>query len=147
MSLTQSEFDYLKGLDKAFKENDPIYLGPPPMKWVREITSSVTKEIFLLDFYRGSIEVKKFTYNKRYRNAIVLLRYDSLGRHTNPPEKGGEVFSGPHVHIYQEGFDDKCAFPVSDIGLVGNEGIEETLRKILSYFNIAAVPDIQTSLI
>ena len=68
----------------------------------------------MLDFYRGSFELTKYTINKRYRQTITLLRYDNGGRHTNPD---GELFEGAHVHLYREGFNEKFAFPVSKIGI------------------------------
>ncbi len=145
MTFTQAEFDYILGLQKSFKEDDEIVLGPPPLKWSREIVSNSTKDFFTLDFYRGSIEIRKYTYNKRFRNAIVLLRYDAMGRHTNPPEADGVSFDGPHVHIYREGFDDKWAFPVSKIGLNGTDSIDEVLTGLLNYCNIEA-PTIKLSL-
>ena len=112
MALTQAEYDFLMNEEKEFENLDPINLGPAPIEWTREINSKFSKETFLLDFYRGSFELTKYTINKRYRQTIILLRYDSKGRHTNPD---GELFDGPHVHFYREGFNDKFAFPISDL--------------------------------
>lgn len=146
MALTQAEFDYIIGLEKSFKENEDIVVGPPPLKWSREIISNSTKDFFTLDFYRGSIEIRKYTYNKRFRNAIVLLRYDAMGRHTNPPEADGASFDGAHVHLYREGFDDRWAFPVTQIGLSGTETIDEVLTGVLQFCHVISVPTVKLSL-
>ena len=102
-----------------------------------------TKDTFILDFYRGQIELLKYTYNKRYRQTIVLLRYDSMGRHTNPD---GVNFDGPHVHIYKEGFDDKFAYPTEHIGINLTDDIDIVLNKFLYYCNIKRLPSIEKTI-
>ncbi|TSA27051.1 MAG: hypothetical protein D4R67_06730, partial [Bacteroidetes bacterium] len=107
------------------------------------INAVKTKDTFILDFYRGSFELLKYTYNKRYRQIIILLRYDAKGRHANPD---GENFDGPHVHIYKEGFDDKFAYPASDIGIEESDDMETVLVKFLRYCNVKSIPSIQTTM-
>ena len=65
--LTQSEFDYLVALKKKFKEDTSIPLGSHPTKWSREIISLDSHDLFILDFTRVSIEVKKFSLNEIYK--------------------------------------------------------------------------------
>lgn len=146
MLLTQDEFEYILGLEKEFSENDNILLGPNPISWSRDIKSKTTKDMFILGFRRASIEVKKFTYNKRFRSCITLLRYDSMGAHTNPVGTDEKRFDGPHVHLYREGFEDKWAFPVSSIGVDSSDDISGVLAKIFKYCNIATHPIIVGSL-
>lgn len=148
MSLTQVEYSYYMGLEKQFKEPDELVLGPAPIHWKRDLLATTTKDSFILHFRRGSIELKKFTYNKTIRTCVVLLRYDAMGRHTNPPEADGKTFDGPHVHLYREGFDDKWAFPVTEIGLSDNPPptMEDVFNKIASFCNIVGCPHIQSSL-
>ncbi|HJP19265.1 MAG: hypothetical protein CMI57_00350 [Parcubacteria group bacterium] len=146
MSITQEEFKYLIGLKKEFKEKDEILLGPSPMTWSRDLNSLNSKDTFIVDFYRGSIEIKKYTFNKRHRTSIVMLRYDSQGRHTNPPGTDERSFDGPHVHIYREGFDAQWAFPISELSLAEDKNMEEVLRKIFNYCNIINYPVIKRSL-
>lgn len=148
MSLSQPEFGYLMGLKKSFVDLEEISLGPAPMRWQREINSKSTNDAFILHFYRGSIELKKFTYNKTIRTSVVLIRYDAMGRHTNPPGTDEKSFDGPHVHLYRAEFDDKWAFPISEIGLKETPipEIEEVLEKFCSYCNIIGCPPIQSSL-
>ena len=144
MTLTQSEYDYIMSQDKVFDDPDTtIRLGPAPIQWTRQINSSVNKEIYLLDFYRGSFELTKYTINKRYRQTITLLRYDNGGRHTNPD---GEIFEGAHVHLYREGFNDKFAFPVSKIGIDATDAMESVFHKIMYFCKINRVPDIELTM-
>ena len=137
MSITQEEFDYLIKQEKVFDELDPIELAPPPMEWTRSLTAPETKEKFLLDFFRSGFELTKYTYNKRFRQTIILVRYDSMGRHTNPD---GVTFNGPHVHLYREGFNDKFAFPVSELGIDDNDRMNIVLEKLLTYCNVTTTP-------
>ena len=144
MGITQSEYNYLIQEDKAFEDVETsIKLGPAPIKWKRIINTINGKETFLFDFYRGSFEITKYTYNKRYRQTIVLLRYDNGGRHTNPD---GQFFDGPHVHLYREGYDDKFAFPIFEIGVSPSDSMEEVFKKIAQYCNIITIPTIEVTL-
>lgn len=146
MSLSQKEFEHLVGLKKKFQDNAAIELGPHPIEWSRDLVSVESKDAFILDYRRASIELKKYTLNKRYRTSIVLLRYDSVGRHTNPPGTDENKFDGPHVHLFQEGYDDKCAFPTSALGLGPNPTIPEVLNKLLDYCNVIERPQFADAL-
>ena len=143
MSIPQREYDYLMSVEKVFSETDDIELGPAPIRWQRNINAIQSREAFILDFYRGSFELRKYTTNKRYRQTIIFLRYDSMGRHTNPD---GTTFDGPHVHLYREGFNDRFAFPVTEIGVDSSLAMEEVFQKILSYSNVIQVPQIHLSI-
>jgi len=108
MAITQAEYDFLMRQDKVFEDLvSSIPLGPAPIQWTRQIKSLASKETFLFDFYRGSFELSKYTINERYRQTIIMLRYDNGGRHTNPD---GVLFEGKHVHLYKEGYNDKSLF-------------------------------------
>jgi len=144
MSITQVEYDFLISQEKVFDDIiQPISLGPAPIQWTRQINSITNKETFLLDFYRGSFELTRYTYNKRYRQSIILMRYDSKGRHTNPD---GETFDGPHIHFYKEGFNDKFAYPISEIGGTETDSMEEVLKKFLNYCKVIKYPSIEISM-
>lgn len=144
MGITQAEYDFLMGQDKTFEDPiTPIQLGPAPLQWVRQINSLTSKEVFLLDFYRGSFELSKYTINKRHRQTVIMLRYDNGGRHTNPD---GILFEGPHVHLYREGFNDKFAFPMSEVNVSSTDTMEEVFKKILHFCNIKQVPTIKVSM-
>ena len=139
--LTQKEYSYIINLNKKFKENDEIALDS---KWSRDIVAIETRDMFVLDYYLGIIALKKYTYNKRYRKTIVILRFDSSGRHTNPD---GKLLNGPHVHMYREKYGDKWAFPISEIG-IGHGMIEKAnvLQKFLQYCNVVNCPPIKSTL-
>jgi hypothetical protein len=144
MSITQAEYDFLIKQEKVFEDTiQPISLGPAPIQWTRQVNSISTKEIFQLDFYRGSFELTRFTYNKRYRQTIILIRYDSRGRHTNPD---GQYFDGPHVHFYREGFNDKFAYPISEIGCLETDTMEDILIKLFAYCSVKKYPSIEISM-
>jgi hypothetical protein len=144
MSITQTEFDFLIKLEKVFDDPEtPIQLGPAPIHWSRQLNATTNKEAFLFDFYRGSFELCRYTYNKRYRQTIILLRYESGGRHTNPD---GQSFEGPHVHLYREGFGDKFAFPYTEIGVVEGDSMEGVFNKIMYFCNVKRFPSVELSM-
>jgi|ERR1019366_698503 hypothetical protein len=144
MAITQSEFDFLMNEDKSFDDlASPIQLGPAPIQWTRQINAVTIKEIFLLDFYRGSFELSKYTINKRYRQTVILLRYDNGGRHTNPD---GVLFEGAHVHLYREGFNDKFVFPISEIGVDNSDSMDKVFDKIMHFCNVKKFPIIEVSM-
>jgi hypothetical protein len=138
MSITQSDFNNIIKEEKIFSDLiNPLELSPAPICWTREIKAINSKNIYLLDFYRGSFELTRYTYNKRYRQSLILLRYDSGGRHTNPD---GVTFDGPHVHIFREGFNDKFAYPISDLNIEDTNSIDEVLDKLLQFCNVIKRP-------
>ena len=144
MAISQTEFDFLMSEEKSFDDLVlPVRLGPSPIQWSRQINAISTKEVFLLDFYRGSFELSKYTINKRYRQTVILLRYDNNGRHTNPD---GVLFEGAHVHLYRDGFNDKFAFPVSDIGVDNSDSMETVFIKIMHFCNVKKIPIIEVSM-
>lgn len=141
MAITQAEYEFLMRQDKVFDDlTNSIQLAPAPLQWTRQINSLASKEIFNLDFYRGSFELTKYTVNKRYRQTVIMLRYDNGGRHTNPD---GVFFEGPHVHLYREGYNDKFAFPVSEITVSVNDPMEEVFKKIMHFCNVKNLPAIE----
>lgn len=142
MSITQNDFELIIKEEKVFSDLiNPLALSPAPLQWTREIEAVNSKNKYLLDFYRGSFELTRYTYNKRYRQSIILLRYDNGGRHTNPD---GRSFNGPHVHIFREGYNDKFAFPISDLNIDESNSIDEVLENLLQFCNVIKRPIIQT---
>lgn len=72
-----------------------------------------------------------------------MARYCSSVRHTNPD---GETFDGPHIHLFREGFDDKFAFPVSEIGVDLADGMDIVLKRLLAYCYVTTIPVIEVGL-
>lgn len=128
-------------VEKEFNDSSsPIQLGPAPIQWSRKLKAVSTSDTFLLDFYRGNFEISRYTVNHRYQQTIVLLRYDSGGRHTNPD---GETFDGPHVHLFKEGFRDKFAYPVSKVGVEDSDNLETVFNKLMHFCNVRRIPSIK----
>lgn len=139
--MTQADFNTIIKEEKIFSDLiNPLALSPAPISWTREIKATKSKNIYQLDFYRGSFELTRFTYNKRFRQSVILLRYDSGGRHTNPD---GISFDGPHIHLFREGFNDKFAYPVTDLKIDDNHTIDEVLDKLLQFCNVTKRPVVE----
>ena len=99
--LTQAEADALIATEKLRAEERVWSFPAPGSKIIVPLISSDKRENFLLDVYRGSINLAKATYQNRARQAIVLPRLDLDGSpHENPD---GEVVPCPHLHVYREG--------------------------------------------
>jgi len=141
MFLKQADFEHLINLKKKFKSSMIIKSEPAPLHWTREIISMDSEHTFLLDFYRGSFNINRFTINTRFKKNIILIRFDSQGKHINPDKT---FFDGPHLHVYKEGYNDKFAYPISVLGLnETNFTIQDALSKLLDYFNVIEIPKIQ----
>jgi hypothetical protein len=140
--MTQAEADRLLALDKRFDEPDPLELGPE--KWTRNLTAVDLRERFLFDYFRGRIIFAKYRYQMRHGATEILLRYDSHGRHTNPPNPHHVgSFDGPHVHLYREGYDDRIAFPVSEARIEDTSDAAGVLSRILGFCHVVTIPPIQ----
>lgn len=134
--LTQAEFDHLMRLEKEFEDKTTIFLGPAPLQWSRKIKSITSNDTFSLDFYRGTFKIQKYTYNHRYKQTLVIFRFDSYGTHTNPD---GVQLTGFHVHIYKEGFGDKFAYPASEFGIEETDSMVTILHKVLLYCKVRLI--------
>lgn len=153
--LSAAEFDFLINLNKFFeKEKLEINLAGSQdqrSRWTECVLDSTLKHKFLLHYNRASLSFRycKYSFNFNHKNIITLLRFCSDCIHTNPPEKGGETFIGrPHVHIYDEDYGDKIAYPVSSIGIPDNvdtTDINLVFTKFIEYCKIQK-PVIRNSL-
>lgn len=107
--LTQAEADALIVMPKRFVNPCAISL-PPGLDETHELIGDDQRERFLLDLWRGTMRLSKYKMQARGRIIVVLVRLDINGApHTNPD---GQLLDGTHLHIYQEGFDDKWAYPI-----------------------------------
>ena len=109
------------------------------------------ENIYDLDINRRCIELK-YTFQTRLNTSVRLIRLDINQTHTNPNvsleiEEGDPFFeihkkcigkkfdNESHIHIYREGFDDRWAYPVSEI-FNNPSDIESTFKGFLGYCNI-----------
>jgi hypothetical protein len=144
INLTQAEADALIAMAKhRVDESEWDY---PDLGGAVSIplVSSNRREQFLLDLRRGRIDLAKGTYQNRGRQVVVLVRLDFGGApHRNPD---GEEIASPHLHIFREGFGDKCAMrvPARDFRDVTNPW--QTLDDFMRYCKIVEPPNIRRGL-
>jgi len=145
--LTQDDVDYLLGLVKVLSENRSITLPPPGRKLELDVAAKELKEKFIIDVNRkGTINIRKATFQTRYQKSIVLLRLDIEGSpHRNPND---EVIQCPHLHIYKEGYGTSWAYPLEKEIITDTSDLVQVLIDFLKYNNVITVPPIyQQSLI
>ncbi|MBD3920479.1 hypothetical protein H8B09_17080 [Paenibacillus sp. PR3] len=105
-----------------------------------EASSSQTSDRFQIDIQRKTLNVKKCTYQTRYKKSINLLRIDIEGpAHPNPD---GTEIPCPHIHIYREGYDDKWAYPLSSEIITDPNDLVQVLINFLEYNNINKIPEV-----
>ncbi len=110
IDLTQEEANRLLEI-KKYSTEDRIYDYPNlGGKIAIPLTTIDKKESFYLDIVRGSINLKKGSYQNRVLTCISLARLDFNGPpHRNPD---GEELPSTHIHLYKEGFGDKWAYKI-----------------------------------
>lgn len=138
--LPQSEADTLIALAKV-KVNEDSYDYPGTGgSLVVPLTSQDKREEFLLDIYRGRIDLLKGTYQNRARQLIVLVRVDFGGApHRNPD---GEEVPCPHLHLYREGFGAKWAVPLPVASFPNINDLWQTLEDFMTFCNVVDRPTI-----
>ena len=140
MNLTAAEAEALISMPKI-KVNDDRYDYPGTGgSLVIPLTSDDKREDFLLDIYRGRIDLLKGTYQNRARQVVVLVRVDFGGApHRNPD--GVEVPS-PHMHLYREGFGDKWAVPLPRDKFPNVADLWQMLDDFMRFCNVVDRPEI-----
>lgn len=135
-SLTQSEADALLALPKV-KVDDEIHQFPGlGGKLIVELISKDKREHFLLNIYRGRIEISRGNYTTRARGTVILARLDFGGSpHRNPD---GEEIDCPHLHLYREGFGHKWAFPIPPDLF---ENVEDPWQTLHDFMRFCAIED------
>ena len=145
--LTQKEANYLLSLLKYILETGK-YIFPDVGDYnYITLISKDNKYEFIIDINRkNKVKPNKCSYQKRYRNDIILLRLDINGpNHTNPD---GKVIKGSHLHIYREGFNISWAYPlpsdltVEEDKLSDTDYLIEVLLKFLDYCNVVNIDEI-----
>jgi hypothetical protein len=144
INLTQDEVDLLIAM-KKFKINDDKWDYPGLGGSVTiPLVSEDKRENFLLDIYRGRIDLSKGTYQNRSRQVVLLVRLDFGGQpHRNPDQ---EEVSSPHLHIYREGYGDKWAVPVPLDKFPNVSDLWQTMNDFMIYCNIVEQPNLNKGL-
>lgn len=135
--LTQEKADELIKMEKILLYNDPLYLPNGGEKLLIDAKSKDGKEKFTFDIYRGKIDLRKTTFQNRYRKVYKLLRLDIVSEknfHINPD---GTYIYGPHLHIYKEGYDVSWAEPF--ILNKNNADIYDYLFSFFKYCNVVNI--------
>lgn len=138
--LSQSEANYLIRLIKTL--NVPGIQLPLPGNHIEIPAENVKEnEKFVIDVNRrGTINIKKVTYQTRHNRTSILIRLDVEGRpHQNPD---GEIIPCPHIHLYREGFHDKWAIPLPQHIITNTNDIARMLVDYLRYNNVVDIPPI-----
>lgn len=134
--LTQLEAEVLIKMRKTFASNPGGISVPPGTDQSYDLIGEDTRERFLLDLWRGTIRLSKLKFQARGRKVIVLVRLDIDGSpHTNPD---GQKLVGSHMHIYQEGFEDKWAYPVDPEIFKNPSSLRQSFEDFCRYCNINA---------
>jgi hypothetical protein len=144
LQLTQSEADALIVMTKV-RADDRVWDYPDfGGKLSIPLFSENRREEFLLDVYRGRIEIHKGTYQTRARKIILLVRLDFGGAmHRNPDN---EEIPCPHLHLYREGFGDKWAIPIPHESFPNIGDAWLTLMDFFRFCNVTVQPVIRRGL-
>lgn len=139
--LTQSEAEILMQMEKH-KEDASEYSFPlGGEKTEIPLVGVNDRDRFILDLYRGKINLAKITYQNRTRQTIVLVRVDlEGGMHANPD---GALIPCPHLHVYREGYGDKWATPLPPSVFTNSKDIWQTMIDFMRYCNITLPPNIK----
>lgn len=137
--LTQQEADALLTLEKHYEGSDRFRFPSLGGNLRIPLHSADHREEFSLDITRGYIEIRKNTFQKRARKAVILARIDIGGPpHRNPD---GEEIACPHLHIYREGYGDKWAVPLPE-GFSNHGDAWTTLSEFMDFCKVVTKPNI-----
>lgn len=139
-ALTQAEADALLAMEKHSAEDRLWNFPRLGGKLSIPLVSPDGRERFLLDFSRGSIEVRRVKLQSRARQTVPLIRVDLHGSpHQNPD---GEYIQCPHIHLYREGYGDKWAFPLKAEVFRDPDNLWATLEDFYAYCNVTQPPNV-----
>ncbi|MDI6776966.1 MAG: hypothetical protein QMD03_06970 [Syntrophales bacterium] len=142
--LTQVEADILITMQKIRINNDTWNYPTLGGSIAIPLLSINRRENFLLDIWRGRVDLLKGNYQNRARQVVILVRLDFGGSpHRNPD---GEEIPSPHLHLYREGFGDKWAMPVPCELFPHINDLWKMLEDFMRYCNIIQPPIIQRGL-
>jgi hypothetical protein len=142
--LTQSRADELIAIEKHATDAEVRDYPAPGGKLTAPLVSFDGAEQFLLDVTRGQISLN-VSHQTRHRKTTVLVRLDLTGAwHRNPDDT---EIPTPHIHLYQEGYDDKWAYSLPP-GVFGDlADLFRTLQDFMTYCNITHPPLVRARLV
>lgn len=144
IDISQAEADALIAMEKHSVEAKDWLFPEPGGRLAIPLTSPDRRESFVLDITRAQIKLTKATYQNRARQAIILMRLDLDGApHRNPD---GQEIPTPHLHIYREGYGDKCAFPAPVDRYPDVTDLFATFEAFMRHCNITDTPRISKGL-
>lgn len=138
IEIPQDEADALIEMPK-YRINDDTWHFPGRGVSINiPLQSEDKRNNFLLDLWRGRLELTKITYQNRVHQMIILVRLDLTGKpHKNPDD---DVIAGPHIHRYQEGYADKWAYSIPSDSFSDITDRWQTLKDFMMYCNIVKEP-------
>ena len=144
INLTQEEADALMAMEKFFVDRAAVAFPHRGHRKIYSLKSADKREEFLLEIWRGRVDIRKLSLQNRARQAVVLLRLDLGGvPHRNPD---GQKIAPPHLHVYRVGEGDRWAIPAPPGPFTALDNPYKTLAEFMSYCNIVSPPQIQREL-
>ncbi len=144
INLTQAEADALIAMEKHRADDERRDYPALGGSLIIPLVSADKREQFVLDVWRGGIDLAKGTYQNRARQVVILVRLDFGGRpHENPD---GQVVPTPHLHIYREGYSDKWAVALPADRFSAPSDSWKTLGDFMHYCNVTKPPLIEKGL-
>ncbi|MCL1949137.1 MAG: hypothetical protein FWF59_05350 [Turicibacter sp.] len=141
--MKNEEFLTLLKIPKEFIDNSMIDMPEIGGKVRRFIRAKETPVDFILDITRGRINEVNITYFIRQDNQNKkLLRLDITDKlHINPD---GEHIRAPHIHLADEGWDLKWAYPLDNAKVKhifsNRDDMIALLQDLLKYFTVENIP-------
>jgi len=136
--ITQQEAEALIRMEKRRVDDEHCFFPSLGGSIRVPLISHDRREEFMLDITRGTIELKKCTFQNRARSVIVLVRLDIAGSpHRNPDDT---EIPAPHLHLFREGYGDKWAIPVPVEDFPNLHDLYLCLDDFMRYCNITLKP-------
>lgn len=136
--LTQDEVDHLLGIDKRLVRWDALTLPEKGQNESEQVEALYEGEKFLLDIYFARKNPRKYKYQLRMWNTILLLRLDVEGKlHKNST---CELLPRSHLHRYFEGPRISIAEVVRHHAFPDISDPVQTLEDFMRFCNIDSPP-------
>ncbi|MBN1460266.1 MAG: hypothetical protein JXA57_12080 [Armatimonadetes bacterium] len=140
VNLTQSEADALIAMEKCRVDETPHDFPGAGVGISIPLASADRREAFVLDLWRGRIDLQKARYQNRARQVVLLVRVDLVGPpHRNPD---GQEIPCPHLHLYRENHGLKWAVALPKDLFADPGDLWQTLEDFMRYCHITKPPNI-----